>query len=146
MSNSLQLHGLWPARLLCPWNSPAKNTGVDSHSLLQVIFPNQGSNPGLLYSDSRFFTLWATREWAYFLFLTAPSLKVFITSLAKAEKNSDVSVKYSSKSFFYAKNQCICQDKPQMLCFFGKLPGVLAERPGLQRELFLSVLVLVLLL
>jgi len=79
-------------------------------------------------------------------FLTAPSLKVFITSSAKAEKNSDVSVKYSSKSFFYAKNQCIYQDKSQMLCFFGKLPGVLAERLGLQRELFLSVLVLVLLL
>ena len=78
--------------------------------------------------------------------LTAPSLKVFITSLAKAEKNSDISVKYSSKSFFHAKNQCICQDKSQMLCFFGKLPGVLAEKLGLERELFLSVLVLVLLL
>ena len=29
---------------LCPWNSPSKNTGVDSHSLLQGIFPTQGSN------------------------------------------------------------------------------------------------------
>ena len=26
-----------------------KNTGVDCHSLLQGIFPNQGSNPGLLH-------------------------------------------------------------------------------------------------
>ena len=25
--------------LLCPWNSPGKNTGVGSHSLLQGIFP-----------------------------------------------------------------------------------------------------------
>ena len=25
MSNSLQLDGLWPTRLLCPWNSPGKN-------------------------------------------------------------------------------------------------------------------------
>ena len=33
--------------LLCSWNSPVKNTGVDSHSLLQGIFPTQGSNPGL---------------------------------------------------------------------------------------------------
>ena len=32
---------------LCPWNSPGKNTGVGSHSLLQGIFPTQGSNPGL---------------------------------------------------------------------------------------------------
>ena len=30
-----------------PWNSPGKNTGVGSHSLLQGIFSTQGSNPGL---------------------------------------------------------------------------------------------------
>ena len=35
------------ARLLSLWNSPGKNTGVGSHSLLQRIFPIQGSNPGL---------------------------------------------------------------------------------------------------
>ena len=28
MSDSLQPHGLWPARPLCPWESPGKNTGV----------------------------------------------------------------------------------------------------------------------
>ena len=38
-----------PARLLCPWNSPGKNTGVGNHSLLWGIFPSQGSNPGLLH-------------------------------------------------------------------------------------------------
>jgi len=38
-----------PTRLLCPWNSPGKNTGVGSLSLLQQIFPTQGSNPGLLH-------------------------------------------------------------------------------------------------
>ena len=31
------------------WNSPYKNTGVDRHSPLQEIFPNQGSNLGLLH-------------------------------------------------------------------------------------------------
>ena len=36
-----------PARLLCPWNSPGKNTGVGCHILLQGIFPTQGSNPDL---------------------------------------------------------------------------------------------------
>ena len=57
--------GLWGARSakwkslsrggLCdpidysPWNSPEQNTGVGSLSLLQVIFPTQGSNPGLPY-------------------------------------------------------------------------------------------------
>ena len=31
------------------WNSPGKKTGVGSHSLLQGIFPIQGSNLGLLH-------------------------------------------------------------------------------------------------
>ena len=44
----LRPHGLWPVRLLCPWNSPGKNTGVGSHSLLQGIFPTQGLNLDLL--------------------------------------------------------------------------------------------------
>ena len=30
--------------LFCPWDSPSKNTGVDSHFLLQGIFQTQGSN------------------------------------------------------------------------------------------------------
>ena len=42
VSNSLQPHGLYS-----PWNSPGQNTGVGSLSLLQGIFPTQGSNPGL---------------------------------------------------------------------------------------------------
>ena len=29
-----------PARLFCPWNSPGKNTGMGSHSLLQRSFPD----------------------------------------------------------------------------------------------------------
>ena len=42
VSDSLQSHGLYS-----PQNSPGQNTGVGSHSLLQGIFPIQGSNPGL---------------------------------------------------------------------------------------------------
>ena len=33
----------------CPWNSPGQNTEVGSLSLLQGIFPTQGSDPGLLH-------------------------------------------------------------------------------------------------
>jgi len=40
---------MWPTRLLCPWDSPGKTTGVDCHSLLQGILLIQRSNPGLLY-------------------------------------------------------------------------------------------------
>ena len=32
-----------------PWNSPGQNTGAGSLSLLQGIFPTQGSKPGLPY-------------------------------------------------------------------------------------------------
>ena len=42
VSNSFQPHGLYS-----PWNSLGQNTGVGSRSLLQGIFPTQGSNPGL---------------------------------------------------------------------------------------------------
>ena len=42
VSDSLQ-----PAGLYSPWNSLGQNTLVGSHSLLQGIFPTQGSNPGL---------------------------------------------------------------------------------------------------
>ena len=41
--------------VLCPWDFPGTNTGGGCHSLLQGIFPTQGSNLGLLHC-SRFFT------------------------------------------------------------------------------------------
>ena len=47
VSSSLWPPGLEPARLLCPWNFPGKDTGVSFHSFLQGIFPTQGSNPSL---------------------------------------------------------------------------------------------------
>ena len=45
VSDPVRPHGLWPAWLLCPWDSPGKNTGVGWHALLQGIFPTQGSDP-----------------------------------------------------------------------------------------------------
>ena len=57
MSNSLRPQGLQPTKFLCPWNSPGKNTGVGSHSLLQGIFLTQGLNLGLLHCRQIFFLL-----------------------------------------------------------------------------------------
>ena len=65
MSNSVQPYGLQPARLLCPWDSPGKNTGVGCCALLQGIFWAQGSNLHLLYLlalAGGFFTTSATWE------------------------------------------------------------------------------------
>ena len=52
MSNSLQ-----PTRLLCPWDSLGKNTGVSCHFLLQRIFPTQGLNLCLLHCRCFFLLL-----------------------------------------------------------------------------------------
>ena len=41
-------HGLYPTRLLCPWDSPGKNTGVGCPFLLRGIFLTQGPSSGLL--------------------------------------------------------------------------------------------------
>ena len=52
MSDSLQPYGLLLARLLCPLNSPGKNTGVGHHFFFQRIFLTQESNPRLLHCMS----------------------------------------------------------------------------------------------
>ena len=52
MSDSLQPHGL-----SSPWNSPGQNTGVWSLSLLQGIFPTQGSNLGFLHCRQILYSL-----------------------------------------------------------------------------------------
>ena len=48
-SCSVMSNSLWPHGLYSPWNSPGWNTRVGGLSLLQRIFPTQGSNPGLLH-------------------------------------------------------------------------------------------------
>ena len=50
MSDSLQPYGPQPARLLCPWDSPGKDTGVGCHALLQGIISTQGIEATSTYS------------------------------------------------------------------------------------------------
>ena len=57
VSDSLRPYGLQPARLLCPWDSPDKNTRVDCCALLQGIFLTQGSNLHLLHSGQILYCL-----------------------------------------------------------------------------------------
>ena len=49
MSDCLRLHGRKLTRLLCPWDSPGKNTGLGCYFLLYGIFLVQESNKGLLH-------------------------------------------------------------------------------------------------
>ena len=56
------LHGLQPTRLLCPWDSPGKNTGMGSHALLGGL-PHPGVEPECPVSPALaggFFTTSAT--------------------------------------------------------------------------------------
>ena len=51
-----------------PWNSPGQNTRVGSLSLLQGIFPTQGSNPGLPHCGRILYQLshkvyWTAQDW-----------------------------------------------------------------------------------
>ena len=43
------LQSLMGYGLLCPWDSPGKNTAVGCSALLRGIFPTQGLNPCLLH-------------------------------------------------------------------------------------------------
>ena len=60
---------LWPHGLYSPWNSSGQNTGVGSHSLLQGIFPTQGSNPGLPHCRQILYQLSRRRSPIYDLLL-----------------------------------------------------------------------------
>ena len=44
-------------KLICPWDSPGKNTGVGCHACLQGIFPTQRSNPHVSHCRQIFYCL-----------------------------------------------------------------------------------------
>ena len=48
VSDFLQPYGQQPTRLLCPWDSPDKNSGAGCLSLLKGLFLTQGSNLSLV--------------------------------------------------------------------------------------------------
>ena len=70
-----------PARLLCPWDSPGKNTGVGCHALLQGIFLTQRSNLSLLC-----LLHWQVGS----LPLAPPGKPMFISTTAKQEWKREV--------------------------------------------------------
>ena len=79
MSDSVRPHRRQPTRLLCPWNSPGKSTGVGCHFLLHCMKMKSESELGSLFSVI----------WVFF---------VLQTSLGSQRKNSNdfSSVQFSS--------------------------------------------------
>ena len=88
--------GMEPTRLLCPWDSPGKNTGVDCHTLLQGILSNAGIEPVSLRSPAlagRFFTtsdtrMTYTRISKVFLLISTITLRFSLLPVYREEKQS----------------------------------------------------------
>ena len=99
MSYSLHLHALQPARVLCPWNSPGKNTGVGCRSLLQGIFPTQGLKSVLLHCRQ-----WQNHVYRIMLMLSNDSkylfFKIFIKKKLWERKKKNTSQDVNSGSFW----------------------------------------------
>ena len=77
-SRSVMSDSLWPHGLYKPWNSPGQNTGVGILSLLQKIFPTQGSSPGLPHCRRILYQLShkgspRMLEWVAYLFTSGSS-------------------------------------------------------------------------
>ena len=83
VSDSLQLHGPQPTRLLCPWDFPGKSTGVGCHCLLQ-IFMLVSSRPTFtnlpFFSCKLTISLWETVS----IFLPKFSRKLLIDSYSRS--------------------------------------------------------------
>ena len=95
-------HGPQPTRLLCLRDSPGKNTGTGSHSLLQGIFPTQGWNLGLLHCGGFFYHLSHQESPLYILVPPSPlwnSSSVFFKRLypGLTSSVSQPKIKYNSQ-------------------------------------------------
>ena len=65
--DSLRSHGLDSL-----WNSPSQNTGVDSHSFLQGIFPTQGSKMWELDNEKKG---WGPKNWCFWTVMLEKTLQ-----------------------------------------------------------------------
>ena len=129
---TLSPHGLSSARLLCPWDSSGKNTGVSCHFLFQEIFPTQGSNQGLLcllYWQADFFNHWATWEALSIKELKTEALQCFFKYLFQLHKISTFSLARSTFSFFcwsiFSSAAFLVFLPKSFLCFFLSSAGIL---------------------
>ena len=111
-----------PSRLLCPWDSPGKNTVVGVHFLLQGIFPTRGSNPHLLH-----------RRWILYQLSHQGSLRGLLGFLSKGPQptacNSKISKPLNQEVSLLLMSQRIQPDQSGL----GPLStwrGLVMGRPG----------------
>ena len=95
-----------PAKLLCPWDAPGKNTGLGSRFFLQGIFPTQGSQRHLLclLHCRQIPYHWATGEapypgiCTYFILCLLPMEEYRGLYIGKGRKNIAVDIVQSWKT------------------------------------------------
>ena len=131
-SNLLRLHGLQPARLLSPWDSPGKNIGVGCRFPLQGIFLTQGSNLHLLHC-SGFFTSKSPGKPVerdcrimrklYFQFLKEPPCSSIVAAPIHIPTDSVQRI-----PFLHTLSVCVCQFSSCVQLFM--TPWTIYSSPG----------------
>ena len=101
LCDSLQPHKLQPTRLLCPWDSPGKSTGVGCHFLLQGIFPTRGQNPCLLHWQAGFVCL--------FFLTTGEAQRKRISHISFSYLQCPSGISYSI--IYFVPLLCLCQKR-----------------------------------
>ena len=134
-SRSVVFNSLWPHRLYSPWNSPGQNTGVSSLSLLQGIFPAQGSNFRLLQLLHWQWILYHSTIWEAYKSLYLPSSPVLAILLVMGPhfewQGSRVSLIAQ-----LVKNSPAMQDLiPGLGRFPGEGKGYPLQYPGLENSM-----------
>ena len=130
VSDSLWPQGLQPARLLCPWDSPGKITGMCCPSLLQRIFQTQGSNPGILHCRQIPYHLsyrevsmgitdvgiWFRTKSCHVCFVYLPSMSVILSPLRSRLMYSPLEKRWEDLSFGPATYWLLnCGQAPSLL-------------------------------
>ena len=108
-SHSVVSNSLRPHRLYSPWNSLGQNTGVGSLSLLQGIFPTQGSNPGFPHCRQILYQLShkgipRILEWVAYFLLQWIFLTQELNQGSPALQVDSLSAELSGKPYFWSKS------------------------------------------
>ena len=106
---------------------PGKNTGVDYHSLLQGIFPTQGSNPGLLHCRGILYHLShqgspRILEWVKVKVKSLSRVRLFATPWTVAHKAS-LSIGFSREEYWSGLPFSSARDLPDPGIKLGSLPA-----------------------
>ena len=87
MSDSLAPYVLYLSRLLCPWDSPGKNTGVSCHALLHHFAHKGPYSQNYSFSSSHVWMweaehkeIWVPKNWCFWTVMLEKTLESLLDS------------------------------------------------------------------